>query len=126
MEPGGNQLGVVSPSVLSEIIDRYATRPDPMAQRAVRFPLHGCSAVVRNAESGAEIATIDIVDLGFKGIGFITPCPIEPGTFITIELTNPDVPAQAWPCEVVRLDTLEDGTLRVGALFNRGPQRKSA
>lgn len=125
MDQSRKHLGVVSPSVLSEIIDRYATRPDPMAQRAVRFPLHGCSAVVRDADSGEELANIDIVDLGFKGIGFITPKPIAVGTFITIELTNPDVPAQAWPCEVVRLDTLEDGTLRIGALFNRS-DRKSA
>jgi hypothetical protein len=107
----------LSPEIISQIIDRYSPRPELLAGRPVRFPLRHCRAVARiDAERRApRLLDIELVDVGFSGVGFEAHELIPRDTALTIELQVPGLPTQVWICRVVSVHSFDGASYRMGA-----------
>lgn len=107
----------VSPLILAEVITLFGDRPDPRSGAHVRFPLRGCQAkVLLRGETESE-ASIEIVDLGFSGVGFVSDRPFAVGQPVLIDFQHAGLRRQLWRCTVVRSTPLEDGAYRMGGAF---------
>ena len=107
----------LSPEIISVIIDRFSPRPELLTGRPVRFPLRHCRAVARidSERRPTRVVDIELVDLGFSGVGFEAREPIPRDTVLTIELQVPGLPTQIWICRVVSVHSFDGASHRMGA-----------
>lgn len=107
----------LSPEIISLIIDRFSPRPELLAGRPVRFPLRHCRAVARiDAERrAARLLDIELVDVGFSGVGFEAHELVPKGTLLTIELQVPGLATQVWICRIVNVHCYDGAVYRMGA-----------
>jgi hypothetical protein len=109
--------------VLAQIIDRFGARlearPEADSAECWRFPLHRCQAVAQTQFDGGgkEYVSIEIVDLGVRGLGFKTDAPVTRGARFTVILRIPGMPLQTWNCRVVNVHSFDGKEYRVGAAF---------
>ena len=115
MPVDAEETKTVSPLILAEVITLFGDRPDPRSGAHVRFPLRGCQA--KALLSGESEASIEIVDLGFSGVGFVSDRPFAVGQPVLIDFQHAGLPRQLWSCTVVRSTPLEDGVYRMGGAF---------
>ncbi len=106
----------LSPPILAEVVAFFGARPCPTDTR-IRFPLHGCRATAHLLESEVDSIDIEILDLGFSGIGFTADNHVKEGAPVVIDFTCPWMRPQLWPCRVVRVE--QGKPHRVGARFDR-------
>jgi hypothetical protein len=119
------------PNILAQIIDRFGARvearPETDSAEGWRFPLQRCKAVAQTqfGGSGKEYVSIDIVDLGMRGLGFRTDSPVTKGARFTVILRIPGMPLQTWNCRVVDVHSFDGKEYRAGATFE-GPTAAGA
>ena len=109
-------VGCVSSDALKQLVLLFGDRPDPMHPR-VRFPMRGCEATARRTSGDPGSFRIQVVDLAFGGIGFLTDSNLAIGTDLVIEFDAPHVSSRVWPCRVTRADRRRNGQFLVGGEF---------
>jgi hypothetical protein len=113
----------LSPNILAQIVDRFGARLDARAESQTpscwRFPLHKCNAVAQTdfGHDRKEYASIEIVDLNSRGLGFKTDAPVTTGALFTVILRIPGIPPQTWTCRVVGVHAFDGHFYTVGATF---------
>jgi hypothetical protein len=127
-EPSMSSAYMLSPEIVAQIVERYSPRPEALAGRPVRFPLRHCNAVahVHDERPAPRVLRIELLDLGFSGVGFEASEPIPRGTTLTIELHVPGLPRQVWVCRVVNVHSRDEAKYRMGAIFEFSDKAKSA
>ncbi len=107
---------VLSPPILAEAVAFFGARPYPTDTR-IRFPLRGCRATAHLLEPERDSIGIEILDLGFSGIGFTANDYVKEGVPAVIDFTCPWMRPQLWPCRIVRVE--QGKPHRIGARFDR-------
>ena len=119
-------IQTVSPLILAEVISLFGDRPDPHSGARIRFPVRDCPAKAYPGGETGDAVGIDIVDLGFSGVGFVSDRPFVVGQPVLIDFRHAGLPPQRWTCTVVRSAPQEDGRYRIGASFCFASQQQTA
>ena len=84
-----------------------------------RFPLRHCTATARLPLGGKRFRAVhvELVDLGFSGLGLETRESLPPGAALTIQLDVPGLSTQIWPCRVVSVHSFDGEKYRTGLVF---------
>ena len=108
--------GVVTPYFVAEVVNRFGSRPDPGRERA-RFPLQDCQAHAFRAAEPDTAVPIQVLDLGFAGLGFTSRNSFMVEELIQVAFPAPGIADQRLACRILHSHPLEGGIHHVGAVF---------
>ncbi len=107
-----------STQLLTEIMVTFGDRPDPNSNEG-RFPLRGCRGTVNSPSQANKTFEVDVVDLSFRGAGFVTDNCMEIGEVINFAFQSLPNSQNLWPAKIVRTQPRDDGRYHIGIQFLR-------
>ncbi|MCA9290476.1 MAG: hypothetical protein KDA25_05065 [Phycisphaerales bacterium] len=107
-----------SPGRLVRLIAACAERPHRVDAPRQGFAVRDCVALVQRLDDHAPPARAEVVDVGFRNVGFLADTPLPLGVGVTIEFEWPRIDLRITPCAVIAVDARADGRYHIEVEFD--------